>query len=177
MDIISHAELVLRNARYATRISMTGLGTVLCFEDQGVLGFVQVFPGPELLLSSWNSAEKAYLARYAPQLKAAPVKAWNIYSVFLTEAPVPKDKADEIDRIEEDLTFTRKIVRGGIVTAADLERALLPLLALQSVSTFSVSDYESKIRSRLGFLNREAVEAILGAAEAADVARIVIERS
>jgi hypothetical protein len=175
-DVYRQADAVLRRAGYSTASATTELGDLVRFEDDAVLGFLRVFPTAQDLVTRWRSAERADLAESASRLRAAPIKAWNVYSVFLALAPASPEDAREIDRIEEDFTSTRKIARAGIAALPDIERALLPILPLATLTSFSVSDYESRLRTRLGFLAQDALETLLGDADPKEIARILLER-
>lgn len=172
MEISRHAESLLRQAGYSTRLVTKGPRAVLCFEDNTVVGFLQVFGDVRELLSNWQAAEKANLVRHTIQLRSAPTKAWNVYSAFLTEDRGSPQDAAEVGRIEEDFSSTRKIARTGVNSIVELERALSPLLPLRNVTSFSVSDYEARLRARLNFLPRDLKEALLGRVDPAEIARL-----
>jgi hypothetical protein len=171
MEIETHVEVILREARYETW-RWNGAGhPVVCFENALVVGFVHVFPTTEELLAGWEPAQKLVLTRHSPALRAAGMKAWNVYSVFLTgHAAGPP-----VEHLEEDFSATRKIARAGVRTPADLRRALLVLLPLQSAPVLGEADYEARLRSRMKDLGQGAVEAFLGLAPAPDVVRVLAE--
>ena len=172
MDIIAQADNVLRQGGYRTRV-LTGTPiALLSFEDDVIVGFLRAFGSAAELLAGWQSAERADLSRHATQLKAAPRKAWNIYSIFLTEAPGSSAELREIDAIEEDFAATRKIARAGISTITELERTLLPVLPLRTTTTLTgISDHSAKLRSHLAFLPSEVANAILSGASSAEILR------
>jgi hypothetical protein len=177
MDLIDQAQVLLRNAGYRTQ----PLGMVqqegLRFEDDTVLGFLYVFQDVTMLLSGWEGAQRATLVRSAPQLRLSRDKAWNIYAVFITDLPAQAKEMHAISRIEEDFAATRKIARAGVISSADLQRALLPLLPLRTPEDFGVSDYMTKMRSRLSMLPGPALEAMLGSAPAEELVRILMEQT
>ena len=175
MDIYRQSEVILQRAGYRTRFTTTSAGDVLDFEDDVAIGFLHVFPGPKDLLTQWQAVQKADLVRHALQLRAAPNKAWNVYCVFLTNHMGSGDMAEQIDRIEEDFVSTRKIARAGVVSLVDLERALLPLLPLQTLADLSVTDFDARLRPRLAFLPRSVAEAIIRGDEGAEIAGQAIE--
>ena len=173
MEILSQTDTLLRESGFrTTRLSPE----LLCFEDDCVIGFVNEFPDATRLLSQWSATERANLTRFAPQLRSAPNKAWNVYSILLCQAPA-QSLALDLERIEENLTFTRKIVRAGIASRSDLERAIMPLLPVRSSSAPISSDYAARLRKRLTSLPPETVELILGNSEPTDIARLMIDRS
>lgn len=176
IDLVDQAQVLLRNAGYSTS-PIEGEQGVLRFEDEVVLGFLHVFPDVKTLLSGWRTSEKALITRFAPQLRLSRDKAWNVYTVFVTEAVGEATDVHKINAIEEDFVATRKIVRAGVRSSTDLHRALLPLLPLRAADDFKASDYETKIRSRLSMLPTQAVDAILGSTDPEDIARILMERT
>jgi hypothetical protein len=172
MDTATQAEIVLRGAGYDTW-SWTGSSpAVTCFESAAVIGFLHVFPSATDLLTRWEAAQQTVLSRHAPALKVAGAKAWNVYSIFLT----PDESIDgrrAIERIEENFSLTRKIARGAIQTADDVERALLPLTAVRAQPLLADADFQARLRSRLKDVPPEALTAFLGDVTAEEVARIL----
>lgn len=175
IDLIDQAQVLLRDAGYTTLPVDGTRQCVLRFEDDIVLGFLCVFPDVTTLLSGWSAAQKAGLTRFAPQLRLSRDKAWNVYTIFITEAVAQATEEQEINRIEEDFAATRKIARASIKSPDDLQRALLPLLPLGKSEDFSVSDYVSKLRSRLSMLPHLAVEAMLSSAGPEEIVRILMD--
>jgi len=176
MEILSQAERLLREAGYRTRLLQVPPTQVLCFEDDVAIGFVRVFDSPAVLIETWRDVERSDVVRHALQLRSAPRKAWNVYSVLLTSATVTASQAAEIDRIEEDFASTRKIVRGGIASPVDLEQALLPILPVRALTTFlSASDYEGRLRSHLNFLSSNLLDGVLRNVPAGEIVRKVGE--
>ena len=172
MDISTHAEIVLRDGQYETWTWSSPNGPVTCFESAAIMGFVHVFETAEALMAGWQASQKSALARHATSLRGAGTKAWNVYSVFLTSERM-SSLARAIERIEEDFTLTRKIARTAVSTAEDVERALLPLMAIRSQPTLGASNFEDRLRSRLKDVPADAVTAFLNETPAADVARIL----
>ncbi len=176
MDISTQAEIVLRDAQYETWSWPGPNGPVTCFESAAVMGFVHIFETAEALMAGWQAGQKAALARHAASLRGAGTKAWNVYSVFLTAERAPA-LARAIERIEEDFTLTRKIARIAVTTAEDVERALLPLMAIRSQPMLGASNFEDRLRARLKDVPADAVTAFLNETPAADVARILGAKS
>src|SRR5262245_43079928 len=106
MDIYRQAESLLRKAGYRISQGAPSPDIVLAFEDDLVVGFLQVFDTASRLLAQWRGAERANLVRFAPQLRNSPEKAWNVYSIFLTEDGATEQELLEVDRIEEDFAST-----------------------------------------------------------------------
>ena len=173
MDIFTQAEILLRDAQYETWTWTGSAGPVTCFENAALMGFVHVFGTADTLLCTWRASQEMALARHAASLRAAGVKAWNVYSVFLTPDQDAL-RAREIERIEEDFSLTRKIARASIITTDDVEKALLPLLSLRAKPLLGVSNFETRLRTRLKDIPPEAVTAFVSnETTPAEVARIL----
>jgi len=176
MDIATQTEVLLRVFGYETW-TWTGITpAVVCFENAALIGFVYVFPSANDLLTRWQEVQSAALSRHGPALRAAGAKAWNVYSVFLTEEQAPTQQR-AVERIEEDFTLTRKIARAGVRTQDDLERSLLPLTAIRAQPLISESDFEDRLLARLKDVPTDALTAFLGAIPAEEVVRILTEKS
>jgi hypothetical protein len=176
MDIATQSEVLLRILGYETWTLPGTTATVICFENAAVIGFVHVFPSADDLLTGWQAAQNVVLSRHGPALRAAGAKAWNVYSIFLTEEQAPTQQR-AIERIEEDFTLTRKIARAGVRTQDDLERTLLPLAAMRAQPLISETDFEDRLRVRLKDVSPDALTAFLGTAAAEEVARILAEEA
>ena len=108
MNIATQTEIVLRDAGYDTWTSETSLAPVVCFENAALIGFLHVFTSANALLADWESRQRSALARYAAALRSVGAKAWNVYSLFLTEDS-DGSVYRQIERIEENFSLTRKI--------------------------------------------------------------------
>lgn len=172
MDIFTQAEILLRDAHYETWTWSGSSGPVTCFENAALMGFLHVFDTADTLLGTWRANQQGALTRHAGSLRGAGAKAWNVYSVFLTPDHDAR-RGREIERIEEDFSLTRKISRGSITTADDVETALLPLLSLRSKPLLGASNFETRLRTRLKDITPEAVTAFLNETTPAEVARIL----
>ena len=172
MDILTQSEILLRDAQYETWTWAGSAGPVTCFENTALMGFVHVFGSAEALLVGWRASQRATLARHAASLRGAGAKAWNVYSVFLTEDQDAR-RGWEVERIEEDFSLTRKIARPSVVTPDDVERAFLPLLSIRSKPLLGASNFETRLRTRLNDFSPDAVTAFLNEASPAEVARIL----
>jgi hypothetical protein len=175
MDIAMQTEVLLREFGYETWISTGVVPAVICFENAALIGFVHVFASADELLTGWQDAQTAALSRHGPALRAAGAKAWNGYSVFLTEELAPS-RQREVERIEEDFALTRKIARAGVRTQEDLERVLLPLTAVRAHPLPSDTDFEDRLRARLKNVSPDALTAFLGTTPAEEVARMLAEK-
>jgi len=172
MDIFTQAEIVLRDAQYETWTWTGSASPVTCFENAALMGFVHVFDTADDLLTVWKESQQVALARHAASLRGAGAKAWNVYSVFLTQDQDVR-RGHEIERIEEDFSLTRKIARASITTTDDVENALLPLLSIRSKPLLGASNFETRLRTRLKDIPSDAVTAFLNETTPAEVARIL----
>jgi outer membrane protein TolC len=119
--------------------------------------------------------QHAALSRHSAALRAAGVKAWNVYSVFLAEEQSPTQQR-AVERIEENFALTRKIARAGVRTLDDVERALLPLTAVKAQPVLSDTDFQDRLRARLKDVSANTLTAFLGATTAEEVAKILAEK-
>ena len=157
-DIATWAELVLRDAGFDTWTSESPPATV--FENPAVMGFLHVFDSSKNLLAGWEERQQLVLRRYAPKLRSAGEKSWNVYSIFVTADHVP-ELASTIDAIEEDFSLTRKIARSGVKTKADAETALLPLTGIRAQPLLEETDLRARLRLRLEETPASATSAFL----------------
>lgn len=176
MDIYIQSEILLRDAQYDTWTWTGPSGPVTCFENAALMGFVHVFDTADALLGLWEERQQLALARHATFLRSAGAKAWNVYSLFLTE-DLGARSGREIERIEENFSLTRKIARASIRTADDIEMALLPLLSIRSKPQLGAANFETRLRTRLKEISPDGVTAFLNEATPADVARILGTKS
>ena len=176
MDISRQAEIVLRNEGYRTWSLYEGSTLVICFENVSLIGFLCVFDSADALLHRWRETQNSILRRRREALRTAREKAWNVYFVFLTGDGTPGVQRT-IERLEEDLSLSRKIACGGIVTMRDVQRALLPLTAIQTRAALSVDDFERRLRVRLKDIPSESLAAFLSNVSVSDVAMILVDYS
>lgn len=174
MDIGTQTEIVLRGAGYETWPWTSASTSVTCFENAALIGFIHVFSSVNELLENWESAQQTVLYRHNAALRAAGAKAWNVYSVFLTEEYAPAQQR-AIERLEENFALTRKIACAGVRTQDDVERALLPLTAVKAQPILYETDFEDRLRARLEDVPGNVLTAFLGATSAEEVARILAE--
>src|SRR4051812_42464538 len=117
MDLTTQVEIVLRDSRFETWRSPDSKDPVLIhFENQAVLGFVLVFATARALIERWQASQASCLQRFASSIRPSGNKAWNVYSVFLTQERTDVQTSFLIERIEEDFTLTRKIARSNLAT-------------------------------------------------------------
>jgi hypothetical protein len=115
---------VLSEAGYQT----VSVGSSLLFEDASILGVFYEVDTVEEMLSNWESLQDRFLKECAPRLIVDPLKAWNCYTVLLTGEAADRKQASTLHQIEEDFRGTRKIIRDGVATRAEIETALAPLI-------------------------------------------------
>src|ERR1700722_4932295 len=103
MIILDEAKRVLERHHYL--ISSLGEDAFL-FEDDALIGFVCEAPLRQIL-EIWNGRQTEFVNKHAGILRRSPLKAWNLYSVFLSSDPIggPEIKRALI-KIEEDFHAT-----------------------------------------------------------------------
>ncbi|UVK46686.1 hypothetical protein BPNPMPFG_002383 [Mesorhizobium sp. AR07] len=173
MDIQTQAEIVLRDAGYETWSWTGSPPLVACFENQTVIGFVHVFDSGADLIRRWEIDQQTVLARHSTALRSAGLKAWNVYSIFLTAEQASPHEQRAVERIEEDFSLARKIARTAVRTPQDVERVLLPLIGVKAQPLLGDANFEARLRSRLKDIPADAVTAFLASTKAEDVARIL----
>lgn len=175
MNLSKDTEILLRDAGYQTWPWEERPVPVVCFEDDTILGFVHIFDSAEMIEGQWESAQSAALTRFRPALRGAGEKAWNVYSIFLTVAPVDQKIDILLDRIEEDFHLTRKIARAGVKSQGALREALLPILPIRNRPEINKSNIEVRLEESLSKIHPAGANAFLKKAKAADVAQILAE--
>lgn len=161
MDIITQSEITLRQGGYDTWQWSGGRVPVVCFENSSILGFLHAFQSVHELAADWREVQKITLSRFVSALRLSGEKAWNVYSIFLTEQ-WDDSLGKRIEQIEEDFELTRKIARAGIGSAAKLQRALLSLLPIMSQPSLRQADFPDRLRTRLTNVPDSAVSAFVG---------------
>lgn len=148
-EVLSTVQVVMQSANYKTwNLDGTNIPAV-GFEDETTMGFVCVFESPGQLIGKWRETEAMLLARYAVQFRSAGEKAWNVYSVFLTEAHASKEERRKVRWIEEDLERTRKITATGVVAREEVVKALLPLLPIMAKPVLAPDDSTQRLTRRI----------------------------
>jgi len=176
IDLTSSLQSILQDAHFRTSLASLEGSTVVCFEDDVLMGFACTYATPRVLLAQWHSDELSLLRRYAPNFRTAGEKAWNVYVAFLTPALADKAETREVQWIEENLERTRKLASCGVATRADLIRALLPLLPLQHQPLIEPPDLTARLRVRIRSIAPDVEEAVLNSeVSAEDVVRLLTE--
>lgn len=171
--LLDDARSLLEIAGYATHATEPGEPWVY-FEDECLLGFVRVYETPEQIVSGWRTEQDSFLRRNTSNLLRAPMKAWNLYGVFLTRAPASVELTRALFTIEEDFQSTRKIARGGIRTREELTIVLGPLLPVQTRVSLVQADVQRRLLDRLG-PEGSARRLLLSSARPDDIAKLLAE--
>lgn len=161
IDVLSTAQLVLREGGFAPRSRIVERNTIVCFEDEALLGFCSVFDDAATLLQGWQARELSILRQFTTSFHQAGDKAWNVYCVFLSGSSADPEQTREIRWIEEDLERTRKIAACGLASREDVLRALLPVLPLQYQPHLIPEDATERLRRRITILAPKAASAAL----------------
>jgi hypothetical protein len=164
-DLKPTLQALLQDSGYQTWLVAIDRYEVVAFEDDAAMGFACIFERGGALLKEWQALETKFLINFAPALKRAGEKTWNVYSVFLCSENAPEDDARAIRWIEENLERTRKIT--GIVPngRSDLITALLPLLPIQYQPRLDSEDFDltQRLRRRIASIAPAAEHAALDA--------------
>jgi hypothetical protein len=161
IDLLSSAQILLREAGFATGLSSIDGSQLVRFEDDTLMGFGWVFTSADEMISHWKAIETALLTQYAPRLRGAGEKAWNVYSVFLSSAGATSSQARQVHWIEENLDRTRKIAACGVTTREELRRALFPLLPLQQKPALRAEDVTERLQRRAAEIAPKASRVVL----------------
>lgn len=161
IDLLSTMQVILQGAGFNTRLASVERFSTVCFEDDTLMGFGFVFDNAHELLMRWKTTEMSVLTRYAPSLRAAGDKAWNVYCLFLCGAAGDPLLNRQVRLIEEDLERTRKIAACGVSSRGDLVRALLPVLPLQHQPVLQTEDATERLQRRIRTIAPGASEVAL----------------
>ena len=173
MSLLRDIDTVLQNAGYRV-LSSASNPAILYFEDHSLVGLVAAYPTTDDLLSNWRKTQDTFLQGHAMVLRAAAQKAWNCYTVHLTQEGARPDQLQHLFNIEEDFTSTRKIARAGITTQTDVSRALYPLLPVQNLVQMHTSSEAADLGVRLHDWPAPAITALLGNARFDDVLELLL---
>jgi hypothetical protein len=160
-ELTSTLQIILQEARYKVWLASVERLTAVCFEDEAIMGFACLFGDAKSLLDQWRTVEGALLNRYAPRLREAEDKAWNVYSIFLSAAAATQSQVREIRQIEEDLERTRKIAACGLTGRDEVVTAMLPVLPLQYRPRLDGEDLTERLRKRIATFAPMAADAAL----------------
>lgn len=161
MDVLGTAQLLLREAKFETRLRYLEGVQVVCFEDDSLLGFCTLFTTAHELLDGWQARELKILQQFAGNFRGAGDKAWNVYCAFLTADRGGPDEVRQIRWIEEDLERTRKIAACGLNAREDITKALLPVLPIQYQPQLHAEDATRRLQNRIELIAPGAASLIL----------------
>jgi hypothetical protein len=147
MQLLHEVESTLRSAGFRTARDRNLTGIVV-FEDDTILGFVAVYDTADGIVSNWRVLQDEFLKRNAVHLRRDPQKAWNTYSIFLTDDEVDQLASAALE-VEADVHATRKILRGGVATKGDVQSALAPILPLALVGGAQVESVDEALDHKL----------------------------
>jgi len=164
-DVYDQTMRKLQEASFdVSDVSIVG-GRSAIFENDTVVGFALFYETAADLPQRWIADADALIATRRFQLKAAANKAWNTYVLFLaTNRPSPSELV-ALSLIEEDLSGYRKIARAGCSNPADLNRALLPLVPVQSAPVLDAVDSKLEVRQRATEISPKILDAFLSEAD------------
>ena len=152
---------LLVNGGYAIGELYAGDRLVVIFENATVFGFIFLYDDYTELLDNWQVDSERTLRETQFRLRQAGEKAWNTYTVFLSDNPSMQDVGVHLQRIEENLVGTRKIARTGVRNADELRLALLPLLGIQNAPKLEPIDMAHEIRLRTSELPVDLVDGFI----------------
>lgn len=160
-DVVSMVQVVLENAGYQTWLVLNTQIPTVGFEDEATMGFACTFESPRSLIERWRDTEAALLARHAAQFRSAGDKAWNVYTVLLTDAHANEEERREVRWIEEDLERTRKLTATGVQLRDDVTGALLPLLPVLAKPLLAPEDARERLLRRTDTIAPQVRDALL----------------
>jgi hypothetical protein len=164
-NIYEEASRKLQEALFDVTGAPVEHGNALLFENDTVLGFAFLYDTAADLISRWAADADGLIATRRFQLKAAGNKAWNAYALLLAAEPPSPIDAVALSLIEENLAGYRKIARAGCGNLADLNRALLPLLPVQSAPVLDAVDSKLEVRQRATEISPKILDAFLSEAD------------
>ena len=122
---------------------------IFFFEDDCLMGFLSLYESVPLLISNWEKTQDDFLIENADSFLLDPNKAWNVYSIHITQEAASDDDLNKLKGIEENFRGTRKITLSGVKLKNDIKEALLPLLPIQSLISLSTFRDIDQLRKRI----------------------------
>ena len=147
--LINDVRTELEAAAFSTLLSRPDSLT-LHFEDISIMGQIHVLGSPDEIVAKWQVVQDEFLKRNASHFLRDTTKAWNLYTILLTEQTPAPDVAARLFSIEDDFRGTRKIARAGVTTRKDVAAALAPILPLRNVLPVGLVDAKERLVDRLG---------------------------
>lgn len=161
INLAKESERLLNSAQFTVTPTAGLRSDALCFENESIVGFFQFYNTVDLLIDRWRDDSEALLRYHAFAIRKAGQKAWNAYNVLLSSGPINSRQLSSLNIIEEDLSGTRKIARGGIESTSHLRWALISLLPIQNPPALESVDVASEIKSRAADVPQRAIDAFL----------------
>lgn len=172
-SLLLDVRAVLEEMGYQTSMSAIDTRSIL-FEDDVVLGVLFILESPAAILEEWERCQDAFLRENSRRLSIDPYKAWNSYTVLLTDKPADRSTTAALFAIEEDFRGTRKIVRAGVSTRSAIESALSPIAPLRRLLSIAPDDIKDRLSGRLADI-ATPLESLLSEPSAATIARALLE--
>lgn len=160
-EILSSIHVVLQNANYRTWDIRAGSIPTIGFEDETVMGFVCVIDTPRRIVESWRDIETQLINRHASRFRDAGEKAWNVYSVFITEVKATGEERREVRWIEENLERTRKITATGVNSRGEIVKALLPIMPIIAKPLLNPEDAAQRLLRRIEIISPSIQDIVL----------------
>lgn len=172
-SLLLDARAVLEEMGYQTFSPSPDAETVL-FEDSVLLGVLAVLDSPSAVLERWETVQDGFLRDNARRLSIDPHKAWNSYTVLLTESPADRATTAAFFAIEEDFRGTRKIARAGVSTRSSIESSLSPMLPLRRLLSIAPEDIKDRLSARLADIG-QPLQTLLTDASATTIASALLD--
>lgn len=174
MSLLQQVDRCLRAAGYRIQPNADHPSTIY-FEDYSLFGFCTVYESVGSLLDGWDHNQDDFLQKNAPFLRLAARKAWNCYTVHLTEARPTDIESQALFDIEENFASTRKIARANLETEIDVQRALYPLIPVQNLLKMQSAQSNLDIAQRFHDWPSPAIKALLGNGTPEDIVELLLE--
>lgn len=173
MDLAHSARAVLEGAGY--RVTAAAEEEIFYFEDESLFGLVWVTNSAEAIISGWEKKQDTFLIKQAERMRHSARKSWNAYCVCLSAGVSAAKEKHQLSEIEEDFRGARKIARADLNTTEDVRRALLPLIAIQSVVQLESVDAIGRLRAKLSELPADCVLGLLSDGPLEELRQLLIQ--
>ncbi len=147
MMLLEESRSILEAAGYKTKLSNNR--DIFYFEDNCLMGFTAIYDSAEALISRWEINQDDFLSENSQRFRIDPYKAWNIYSIHLTDGDANENELISLNKIEEDFRGTRKITVSGIKIKNEIKQTLFPLIPIQSYITLSKFQDIDQLKKRI----------------------------
>ena len=121
----------------------------VAFDGSTTFGFLLLFRTVSDAKESWGRIVDSIHGKHAFALRSLGRKTWNLYTVLLIEGDASREERVWIEKLQEDLLETRKVVCAGIREVHSFRKALLPLLQFQEKSQLNPIEFMPEVRKRL----------------------------